>query len=374
MGSLKIKSKNAEERKAYWIMVLPAFAIYILVMGFPIIISFILSLSNYNGGKMFGGEAWKITGFQQYSKLIVDPSFWYALRNNIYVVIISVFGQLPLGLFLAYLIYRKTVRFGDFWQGVLYVPAIISVIVIGIMWSMIFSPYGPLSEIVNKYHSHVYTRELTQIFNQEKGFLISDNLVQKIYALSGSIVDQTFSTSAEFKQFLLTYSPDQLDVLKSDLCNLFSPKWSSDFLNKRDIAMIPILFVTLWIWTGLYLILFLGNMQKISPQILEAATIDGASEGEVLIHIILPSLSGVIMNASILCIAGSLSGFDLIFAMTGGGPARITQVLSIYMYENAFMGAPNYPLANAISMTIVVFSFLLVAITKGVEKKMGGVE
>jgi raffinose/stachyose/melibiose transport system permease protein len=78
------------------------------------------------------------------------------------------------------------------------------------------------------------------------------------------------------------------------------------------------------------------------------------------------------MNAAILCIAGSLSGFDLIFAMTGGGPARITQVLSIYMYENAFMGAPDYPFANAISIAIVLFSFILVAMAKFAENKFGG--
>jgi raffinose/stachyose/melibiose transport system permease protein len=113
-------------------------------------------------------------------------------------------------------------------------------------------------------------------------------------------------------------------------------------------------------------------MQKINPEILEAAQIDGASEGKILTRIIIPCLSGVIMNAAILCIAGSLSGFALIFAMTGGGPARITQVLSIYMYENAFMGAPNYPFANAISIAIVLFSFILVALAKVVEKKFGG--
>jgi ABC-type sugar transport system permease subunit len=368
----KIKSIKAEDHKAYWLMILPAFIVYLLVMGFPIILSFILSLSNYNGGKMFGGEPWEITGFQQYSKLLVDSNFWYALKNNIYVVLISVFGQLPLGLFLAYLIYRNTVRYGDLWQGVLYVPAIISVIVIGIMWGMIFSPYGPLSEIVNRYHTYVYTSKLTTIFNQAGGFNITDTLIKNIYSLSGPIVDQTFTNTAKFKDFLLGYSPDQLAMLKNDLSNLFAPKWSADFLNQRNVAMIPILFVTLWSWTGLYLILFLGNMQKISPDILEAAQIDGASEGKILTKIILPSLSGVIMNAAILCIAGSLSGFDLIFAMTGGGPARITQVLSIYMYENAFMGAPDYPFANAISIAIVLFSFILVAMAKFAENKFGG--
>ncbi len=69
---------RSEELVAYWTMVLPAVLLYLLVLGFPIAISIILSLSNYNGGKMFGGQPWKIVGLQQYAKLIHDPYFWTA--------------------------------------------------------------------------------------------------------------------------------------------------------------------------------------------------------------------------------------------------------------------------------------------------------
>ena len=156
--------------------------------------------------------------------------------------------------------------------------------------------------------------------------------------------------------------------------NLLGTKWSPVFLTKPDIAMLPVLFVVLWCWTGMYLILFLANMQKIDPQIIEAARIDGASEGQVMGSVVLPSLSGVIVNAAILCIAGSLNSFALIFAMTRGGPARVTEVLSIYMYDSAFSGSPNYPLANAISMAMVVFSMILIGATKLAERRFGGKE
>ena len=138
--------------------------------------------------------------------------------------------------------------------------------------------------------------------------------------------------------------------------------------------MLPVLFVVLWCWTGMYLILFLANMQKIDVQIIEAARIDGASEGQVMTRVVLPALSGVIVNAAILCIAGSLNSFALVFAMTRGGPARVTQLLSIYMYDNAFAGAPDYPLANAIAVSIVLLSLLLITVTKLVEKRYGGRE
>jgi ABC-type sugar transport system permease subunit len=367
--------KIVEERRAYWSMVSPAVILYIFVFAFPIVISIIISLSNYTGGKMFGGESWQITGFQQYVKLARDPYFWYALKNNIYIVLVSVFGQLPLGLIFAYLIYRKIVKFGEFWQGILYMPAIISVIVIGIMWNIIFSPYGLIAEIVNRSYAASFTRQVERIFAEAGGFQVTDEVVNRLISTSGPKALEIFAEPAqELKALLVTYSPDQFAVVKQDLVNLLARKWSAAFLAKRDVAMLPILFVVLWMWTGMYLILFLANMQKIDTGIIEAARIDGASEGQIIWRIMLPMLSGVMVNAAILCIAGSLNSFDLVFAMTGGGPARVTQLLSIYMYDRAFMGAPDYPLANAIALAIVIFSLILIMLTKIVERRYGGRE
>jgi ABC-type sugar transport system permease subunit len=366
---------RSEERLAYWTMVLPALLLYLLVLGFPIVISIILSLSNYEGGRMFGGQPWRIVGFQQFGRLIHDPFFWAALKNNIYIVLVSIFGQLPLGFIFAYLIYRKIVKFGDFWQGVLYMPNIISVIVIGIMWAIIFSPNGVIAEVMNRIYSNSISHQITQIFNAAGGFNITDDVVRQLIHASGPVAGQTFTDPpTELKQFILTYDPTRLDLLKNDLVNLLGTKWTPTFLSKPDVAMLPVLFVILWCWTGLYLILFLANMQKIDIQIIEAARIDGASEGQVMSRVVLPSLSGVIVNAAILCIAGSLNSFALVFAMTRGGPARVTELLSIYMYDSAFFGTPNYPLANAIALSIVLLSMVLIVLTKLAEKRYGGRE
>ena len=369
---------KAEKNRAYWLFVTPAFFLYLLVFAFPIVLSIILSLSNYNGGKMFGGDPWTIVGFQQYQKLVVDPAFWLALKNNIYIVLISVFGQIPLGFILAYLIYRKIVKFGEGWQAILYVPAIISVIVLGIMWRLIFASNGVLAETMNHAYASAFGAGLNHIIQGMNGsFNITDDVVKQIIALCNPSSLSAFSNPVpDLKDLIVSggYSMQNIDVFRTDLTNLLAPKWSPDFMNQQDWSMIPIMFVTLWCWTGMYLILFHANMQKIDDQIIEAARIDGASEMKVMWHIIVPNLSGVIVNAAILCIAGSLNSFALIWAMTGGGPMNVTQVLAIYMYQNAFVGVPNFPLANAISMTIVVFSFVLIGITLFVEKKYGGKE
>ena len=368
---------DREATNAYWAMVLPAFIIYLLVMGFPIILSIILSVSNYNGGKMFGGQPWSITGFQQYAKILADPYFWNALKNNLYIVLISVFGQLPLGFVFAYIIFRKLVKWPEFWQGVLYVPNILSVIVVAILWQTIFSPYGPLAQVINNAHTAAFVGRLKELFQGPGGYTVTDSLVQRILDLAGpaAVSNAHFDNAAkDLKDLLLQFGPTQHQDMITALSNLFATKWTADFLSLPDVSMLPILFVILWLYTGLYLILFLANMQKIDTQIIESAKIDGANEGQVMRYIILPALSGTAVNSAILAISGSLSSFALIFAMTGGGPARVTDILAIYMYESAFLGAPNFPRANAIALVMVLISFLLIGLTKAVEKRFGGKE
>lgn len=302
---MKRAKPSNEERRAYWLLVLPAVLLYWFVVAFPTVFSITLSLTDYRGGPIFGGlNPIRFVGFVHYIRMFQDFYFWIALKNNFYIILISVFGQIPLGFILAYLLFRKLVKWRDLFQTMIYLPTVISTIIIGILWQTFFSPFGPFTE-----------------------------MMQRII-----------------------------------------PGWQNTFSINPRTAIIPVLFVLLWAYTGTYLIIFLANLQKIDPQIIEAAKIDGASEWQVLRHVMLPSLSGVIVTTSILAISGSLKSFDLIFAMTRGNPARRTSVLALYMYDKAFTGAPDYPMANAISTFMVILSLVLIVIVKAVENRFGGRE
>jgi len=287
---------KTEERISYIILVVPALLVYLFVMAFPTIFSVALSLTNYSGGKVFGNPNVGFAGFKSYAAVFSDPYFYMSLKNNLWIVFISVFGQIPLGFFLAYILSRGLIRGTDFFQTMIYLPNVISAVIIGIL----------------------------------------------------------------FNKFFLTSNSVFLEIQR-----FFNP--SAEFIPGKN-AMLPVLIVILWMYTGTYVIIFLANLQKIDPSVIEASKIDGASEMQTLRYIIFPALSGVIVTTAILAISGSLKSFDLIFVMTQGGPAHRTSVLALYMYEKAFRGAPNYPVANAISTIMVIISFLLIAITRGVEK------
>lgn len=292
---------SGEKRLTYWAFVLPGFLFYFLVMAFPTVFSVALSLSDYSGGTLFGGKPVSFIGLDAYKEVFGDEYFYLALKNNMLIVLVSVFGQIPLGFVLAYTLQRGLVRLRDFFQTMIYLPCVISTVVIGILFKSFFGP-------------------------------------------SGAYVD---------------------------LVGIFNPTYQASVSSN---PMARVLLVILWMYTGTYLIIFLANFQKIDVSIIEAAKIDGAGEAQVLRHIILPALSGVIVTSAILAISGSLKSFDLIFVMTSGGPANRTSVLSIYMFQKAFQGAPNYPVANAISTIMVIISFALIGLTKFVEGKFGGRE
>jgi len=299
---MKDSLARKEERMAYIILVAPALFLYLFVMAFPAVSSIMLSLSTYRGGKIFGGGNLSFGGLRAYKNIFVDQYFFMALKNNIYIVLISVFGQIPLGFFLAYILYRGHIRGTGFFQAMIYLPNVISAVIIGIL----------------------------------------------------------------FKRFLLSSNSVLLEIQKH-----FNP--AAEFVPGKN-SMFMILTVILWMYTGIYMLIFLANLQKIDNAVIEAAMIDGASEMQTLRYVIFPALSGVIVTCAILAISGSLKSFDLIFVMTGGGPAYRTSVLSLYMYEKAFRGAPNYPVANAISTIMVIICFILIGLTRFAEKRFSSGE
>jgi len=145
-------------------MILPALVLYLLVMAFPIVLSIVLSLSNWNGGQLFGGERWQITGFQQYARLGARPAVLagaeeqHLHRDHLRVRPASAGVHLRLPSSTE----DRAVR--RFLAGRAVHAAIISVIVLGIMWGIIFSPTGLIADVMNKLYANGFTRELEKIF------------------------------------------------------------------------------------------------------------------------------------------------------------------------------------------------------------------
>ena len=138
------------------------------------------------------------------------------------------------------------------------------------------------------------------------------------------------------------------------------PFLSQDWVGRPDLAMFVVLFVIAWIFVPFHALLYQGGARQIPASMYEAATLDGAGRVRQFFSITLPQLKYTIITSSTLMIVGSLTYFDLIFVLTGGGPGRATRILPLEMYLTGFR-AHNMGGA-AVSGVILVVLGLTVAV------------
>lgn len=108
-----------------------------------------------------------------------------------------------------------------------------------------------------------------------------------------------------------------------------------DWLGK-DLALISLIFVTIWIGVPFTFMLEMAGLQKIPAELYEAGAIDGASRIQKFRYITIPLLKSTFLINLIMITIGTIGYFDIIFSLTGGGPNNATEVLPLYMYNSAF--------------------------------------
>lgn len=141
-----------------------------------------------------------------------------------------------------------------------------------------------------------------------------------------------------------------------------------NLLGNMKYAMWATAFVLVWCNTGLYMILYSSSMASFPNEIYESAMIDGASSFQKFFYITLPLLKGTISISIVLILTNAFKVFDLIVALTGGGPGSSTEVLTTILYKNAFyFGRFGY--ADAIGVVTVVCSLIITVIVNRVLYK-----
>ena len=134
---------KASKHISYYAFVLPAFLIYISVLIVPVVFSVGLGFFQWKGyGPM------DFVGLGNYTKMFADPVFHIGLRNNLMIVLVSVFGQIPLGMLLAYILHRKMVKQVNLFETLIFLPITISAVIIAQLWNQIFSPVGIFTGLV----------------------------------------------------------------------------------------------------------------------------------------------------------------------------------------------------------------------------------
>lgn len=129
------------------------------------------------------------------------------------------------------------------------------------------------------------------------------------------------------------------------------------WLSDPDLVMWSVVLSNVWRGTAFSMVVMYAALKAIDPVLYEAASVDGATAGQRLFHVTLPQLRSAILVNMILITIQTLNTFDAIISLTGGGPGRSTEVLSLYTFNVVFR---NYDLASG-----AVLSILMLVISLG---------
>ena len=269
------------------VCVLPALILTLFFTILPTIRACLLSFTNATALSLNP----KFCALENYTYMFRDKSFLQALGNTFKLLAVVPVVTITLALILAFVIHQSKLPERGLYRTVLYFPNLVSMTVVGIIWSFVFHP--------------------------TMGLLTS--LMKKI----------------GLGQFVLPWAGDSRTAL-----------WC-------------IAVALVWQATGYYMIMHIAAMDGISPEIYEAATLDGASSTRKFISITIPLMKNIIGITFVLAMSGTLVlSFVLSQVMTGGGPNGASSDLLQYMYTQGFVNG-NFGYAMAITVFTLAISVAL---------------
>ncbi|MDA0915753.1 MAG: sugar ABC transporter permease [Proteobacteria bacterium] len=133
-----------------------------------------------------------------------------------------------------------------------------------------------------------------------------------------------------------------------------------DWLVNPDFAIYTVVIAGVWQASGFVMALFLAGLRSVDQEIIKAAQVDGVPTFKIYSAIILPSMAPIFLSAFIVLAHLAIKSFDLVIALTGGGPGYATDLPATYMYTMAFSrGDIGQAASSAIIMMVIVFAVVV---------------
>ena len=253
------------KKRTPYLYMLPGVFMVLFFVYIPVLMNIVYSffrLSSYSAGQTF-------VGIDNYRRFFSDEVFPIMLKNNIAYCVISLIVQVGFGTILALVLESKAIgsRAKNIYRNMYYVPALISLTAVGLMFTFIYEP--------------------------NIGFI---NNVLKTLGLS-------------------TYG----------------------FLGDSKMAIYCIIAMSQWQFTGYITLLMVVAFQNVPQDYLEAAAIDGAGPVRRAISIMIPQAKEQLLVCTIITIIGAFKLYTEVYATTSGGPGNSSQVLGLFLYQQAFL-------------------------------------
>lgn len=264
-------------------LVLPGLVLYLIFVIYPLLRGFFYSMTDWNGiNARFSFVGLRNFMDMFHDKFVITPlinTFLFALATT---VILNILGlAMAVGV-------EKLGRSRNFFRAMLYLPSVLSPIVVGFIFNFLFA--------------------------------------NSLEALGDSIGWQAMA---------------------------------NNLLGDKQYALAMCIIVACWKSAGWYMVIYIAGLQGIDQSYYDSAMIDGATEWEKFRWITFPLLAPAFTINMVLAVERAFKEYDLIFALTGGGPGRASEVVSLTIYNESFT---NKRAGYGSALGIVLF-LIIVAIT-----------
>ncbi len=354
LGALTFKGTAglaAGGKRRYWketlvayLYILPATIILVTFHFFPIFYAFYISL--FNWGLLQGA----FVGLNNYARAISAEEFWHALNITVYYVLGAVPLSLTLGLLIAYLLFQK-IRWRSFYRTFYFMPYVMSLVAAAMVWRWLYHPsYGFFNYILNLFGvdkwlwldeaSGVLTLALSYVglpfkagYFTDATWTISLNVLMAVLGVIFLILSRRRNPLAIVGLIAIAIC-FFFGIVDSLLLNL--PKTSFFKVPDPSLALVSVIVFSTWHHVGFDIVIFLAGLTGISPELYEAARIDGANEWQIFRRITLPLLSPTTFFLLIISTIATFQAFNHIYIMTQGGPMGATRTVTMFVFQNFY--------------------------------------
>lgn len=297
-----------------FLFLLPALVLFIGILIAPIIMSAYYSLHEFN---LVANTDMEYMGLENYrilfSSMLTNAETGKLYANSLYLgdalghslilAALSTFIQLPLALIIA-LKLSKGIRGERAYLSIFFMPVLISTVIIGRLWMNIYDP--------------------------GKAGLLNAGL-----------------RALGIDQWLFPLITNGITSSKLP----FTGQWT----GFRETALIAAFIPILWQYVGYHMLLMYAGIKGVPTDLLEAAQLDGCTEGQVNRYIIIPYIKPILKVSVIFAVTGSLKSFDLIYALMKD--TSRAELPSTLMYKLLFLHQ-RYGLGSAIAVVLIILCFL----------------
>ena len=132
------------------------------------------------------------------------------------------------------------------------------------------------------------------------------------------------------------------------------------WIKERDFAIYTVVIAAVWQSSGFVMAMFLAGLRGIDNEILKAAQIDGASAWNLYRRIVIPMLRPAFLSSFVILSHLAIKSYDLIIALTGGGPGRSTELPATFMYSYTFTrNSMGVGAASAVVMLMTIAAIMV---------------